>query len=613
MKLKKMFRAISSDDVVIDEEARTVEFSFSSEEPVERFFGTEILSHEAGAMDFGRINAKAAPYLWNHDTNQPIGMIESGSLVGKRGRAKAKYFSTPFAQEKMQQMKEGLKNISFAYRIIEMEQVKGAESGKPPVFKATKYEVYEISLVSVPADYSIGVGRSDLDEEVEVPVTNIRGSQRNMNDTEQSRTELAVKDAETKVRAQAKAEELARITALTEIGKTFEKYGAREIADQFIANGKSVEEARAAVMERMGHKQKPVSGTESVIGLTEKEVRKYSLMRAINAMANPTDYASQENAKFEREVSQAAAQASGKAARGFMIPVDILRAGSKRDLTVGTSTAGGHLVGTELQAGSFIEVLRKRMVTQALGATVLNGLKGSIAIPRQTSGATSYWVAESGAPTEGAIAFDQVTMAPKTVGAFVDMSRKLLIQSSIDVENMAMNDLAKSLGLAIDLAALYGTGSANQPSGLNVLSGLNTKNFANDAPTFAEIVGMETEVASDNADVGSLAYLTNAAGRGTLKSTLVTATYGDRMIWERDNTVNGYRCEVSNQVASSSAAHDYWFGNWADLMIAFWSGLDVLVDPYTASTTGVVRVVVFQDCDVAARHPESFCKGANNP
>jgi hypothetical protein len=187
-------------------------------------------------------------------------------------------------------------------------------------------------------------------------------------------------------------------------------------------------------------------------------------------------------------------------------------------------------------------------------------------------------VAENTAPTESNQAFDQVTMSPKTVGTYVDYSRKLLLQSSIGVENFVRGDLTRVIGLGIDLAGLYGTGSANQPTGVKNQSGINTKDFAAAAPTFAEIVALETLVADDNADAGTLAYLVNSTGRGGMKTTEKASSTG-QFIWEQGNTVNGYRCEVSNQVA----AGDFWFGNWADLVIGMWSGLDITVDPYTAS------------------------------
>lgn len=417
-----------------------------------------------------------------------------------------------------------------------------------------------------------------------------------------------------------------RVAALEQMGRNFANHGGVDLAREMITKGKTVADLQAALLERIG--KTPVPSAE--IGLSTGEVRQFSFMKALRALANPNERAFQEQAAFEYECSNAAAAKGKLSPRGILVPVDVMRAplwsaqgadsgayGTlvramaqifKRDLTVGTSTAGGHTVSTDLIAGSFIDLLRNRMVIQRLGATVLNGLVGNIAIPRQTSGATAYWVAESGAPTESAQAFDQVTMTPKTIGAFTDYSRKLLLQSSLDVEAFIRMDLARVIGLEIDRAALYGNGSSNQPRGVDQTSGINTKNFAAAAPTFAEIVGMETEVAADNADIGSLAYLVNATGRGGLKTT-EKASGTAQFVWEQGNTVNGYRCEVSNQVASG----DFWFGNWADLVLGFWSGLDLTIDPFTSSTTGTVRVVGLQDLDVAVRHPESFCNGNDNP
>jgi HK97 family phage major capsid protein len=283
----------------------------------------------------------------------------------------------------------------------------------------------------------------------------------------------------------------------------------------------------------------------------------------------------------------------------------------KRDLGAGTGTAGGHTVATDLISGSFIDLLRKRMVVNALGATVFTGLVGNIAIPRQTAGATAYWVGEGSNVTESQQAFDQVTMSPKTVGALTEFSRRLFLQSSLDVENFVRTDLIKQLGLEVDRVAFYGSGSSNQPQGLKGTSGINTKDFAAVNPTFAEIVSLETEVAADNADIGTLAYAINARARGALKTTEKASSTG-MFIWEPGNTVNGYRTEVSNQIeGTAGSTEDYWFGNWADLMLGFWSGLDLVVDPYTGSASGNVRVTAFQDIDVAVRHPESFCRGAN--
>jgi len=242
-------------------------------------------------------------------------------------------------------------------------------------------------------------------------------------------------------------------------------------------------------------------------------------------------------------------------------------------------------------------------------------LVGNIAIPRATGGATAYWVAETGAPTESQQAFDQVALSPKTVGAFTDISRKLLLQSSIDVEGFVRNDLATVLALAIDLAGINGSGASNQPTGILNTAGIGSVAGGTNglAPTYQNMIDLETAVALANADVGAMGYLTNAKVRGKLKSTQKVATYGDDFVWGEDGAVNGYAATVSNQVpsnltkgTSTGVCSAILFGNFADLIIGQWGALDLTVDPYTGSTSGTVRVVALQDVDIAVRHAESF-------
>jgi HK97 family phage major capsid protein len=200
------------------------------------------------------------------------------------------------------------------------------------------------------------------------------------------------------------------------------------------------------------------------------------------------------------------------------------------------------------------------------------------------------------------------------VGAFTDISRKLMLQSSIDIEAFVRNDLATVLALAIDSAAITGTGSNNQPTGILEVNGIGSVVGGNDglAPGLSHIIELETDVAVANADVGTLGYLTNAKVRGKLKQTFSNATYGDMPVWD-GGEMNGYRALVSNQVPSNldkgnstGVCSAIIFGNWSDLIIGQWGTLDLMVDPYTGSTYGTVRVVALQDIDVAVRHAVSF-------
>ena len=358
------------------------------------------------------------------------------------------------------------------------------------------------------------------------------------------------------------------------------------------------------------------------IGMSEKDVLKYSLVRAIYAAseARRDPNAWERIAPFELEASRAVADRLGHDPEGFFVPNEvsrgIARAREMRDLVVGTATAGGNLVATDLLASSFIELLRNKMLLRAAGITILGGLVGDVAIPRQTGGATAYWVGESGSPTESQQTVDQVALTPHTIGAFTDYSRKLLKQSSIDVERFVRNDLAAVLALGIDYAGLHGdhTVDANQPDGVTATSGIGAVVGGTDglAPAWSHIVGLETEIAVDNADVGRMAYISNPKVRGKLKQTFKNATYGEMPIWD-GNTMNGYQAMATNQVRanldkgnSTGVCSAIFFGNWADLILGMWGELDILVDPYTGSTSGTVRVVNLQDVDFAIRHAQSF-------
>ncbi len=588
----KVERALQFERAAVNEESRTVELAFASEQPYERWWGVEILDLGPQSVRLGRLTS-GGPLLMDHDSRDHIGVIESVQIGADRvGRAVVRFGKSARAEEVFQDVKDGIRrNVSVGYMIHKAQLVETNDD--TDTYRVTDWEPFEVSLVSVPADASVGVGRSADDVS---PIQVITKEQPTMSDinVDQIRAD-AVKDAQK------------RVSEIIAIGEQFKAHGADKIAAECLREGKSVEETRSAILAHIGSKPLPTAD----IGMTKEEARKFSFLRAINALANPGDRKAQELAAFEREASDAVAAKMGRAAQGFFVPVEV----QQRDLLVGTATAGGHTVATNVLAANFIELLRNKLAVAGLGAQFLSGLVGNIAIPRQTAGATAYWVAENGAPTESQQAFDQVTMSPKTVGAYTDISRKLLLQSSIDVEGFVRNDLATVLALAIDLAAINGSGASNQPTGVLNTSGIGSVAGGTNglAPTWAHIVDLETQVAVANADIGTLGYLTNAKARGKLKGTSKVSGQNGFVWDDGDMPLNGYRAGVSNQVpsnltkgTSSGVCSAILFANWADLIIGQWGSLDLMVDPYTGSTAGTVRVVALQDVDIAVRHAESF-------
>jgi HK97 family phage major capsid protein len=416
------------------------------------------------------------------------------------------------------------------------------------------------------------------------------------------------------VREDAAKAERARVSAIMDLAS---RHNHREFGESAIRDGASIEQFRGALLDKVA--SKPLN-VDHEVGLSDKEVRSFSFVRAIKALSNPQDRRAQEDAAFEFEVSEAAAKKEGRTSRGLLIPVDVLY--GKRDLTTSTASGtakAGNLVATDLLAASFIDVLRNKMVLNTLGAQFLTGLNGNVAIPRKTSASSAYWVAENSAPTEStnAPAFDQVTMSPKTLGAYVDISRRLMLQSSLDIENLVRNDLATSIAVAMDGAAVAGSGS-NKPTGVLNTSGIGSVTLGTNgaAPTWAMVVNLVKEVETDNALTGSAAFLTNGQVKAKLSTTSrqSSGVEGNFILGPDMANLYGYPIYVSQQVPSNltkgsgSSLSAMLFGVWSDLLIGQWSGIDILVDQYSGSNAGTVRVVAFHDCDFAVRHPESFAE-----
>lgn len=620
MQTKVLTRNVAIDARGIDEDKRTIELSFSSEEPVNRYFGKEVLGHKKGEVDLSFIGSGNAPFLVGHWTDDQVGVVDSAKVgTDRKGRAVVRFGQSDRAEEIFQDIQDGIRtNISVGYAIQTMKLIEDDEE-EGPTYRAVRWKPLEISLVAVPADETVGIGREKRSYE---PVTTeiifdktLCEKREKAMPSENIPEKTKEKDPVVDIAAienKTRSEEKARIADIIETG---EAHNMRTEAMKAIADGKTAADFQRQVLDELRRRNLEPVEQSADIGLTGKEAKSFSFLRAINALANPSDRKSQEAAAFEYDCSRAVSAQLKRSPRGIMIPLDVL----KRDMVVGTDSAGGYLVGTDHLAANFIEMLRARMMTQALGAIVLSGLVGDVAIPKQTGGATAYWVAESSDVTETTPTVGQVALAPKTCGAWSDISRKLLLQSSPDAEMLVRNDLSRTLALALDAAGIAGTGASNQPTGILSTTGIGDVAGGTDgaAPDWADVVGLETEVAIDNADVGALAYLTNAQVRGKLKQT-EKASGTAQFVWENGQEagfglLNGYRAAVSNQVpsnltkgASSGICSAIIFGNFADLLYGLWGTVDITVDPYTQAPSGTVRVVALQDADVAVRHAESF-------
>ena len=634
-----------------DQENRTVELAFSSEIEVERWYGVEILDHSPASVRLDRLRDGGA-LLVDHDWSDQVGVVESVSIdADRRGRAVVRFGRSARADEIFNDIVDGIrKHVSVGYRVL-AAQLQEVRDEYTDVYRITDWEPYEISIVSVPADTTVGIGRQADNPHEEQRAEKPNTAQSTKPVSEDSRMEKILRDASGNlVRAlvdengnitqvlemleragddarnaeqRGRKAEQDRVRSITEMG---EKYNARDLALKAVAEGTTAEAFQRSLLDHLNKPKDPAQPSDGIrsgakplsempsaaIGMDEKDIRRYSVFNVIRALANPNDAAAQRAAAFEIECSHAAQQQYGRSAKGILIPDDVLRAfnaGGAPNTPTGAQT-GSNLVGTDFMAGSFIDLLRPRTTIMRLART-MGGLIGNVEIPKQTGGATAYWIGEGDDANETMPTIGQLGLSPKTVAAYTDITRRLLMQSTPDAEAIVRGDLVAAIAQAIDYAGYYGTGTNNQPLGLSNYTGLNAVDFAATNPTYAELVQMETEIAADNADVNSMAYVLNAKGRGAAKTTPKFADGASvaaaGVIWEPGNTLNGYRAEVTNQVKDG----DVFFGNFADLVVGMWGGLDMTVDPYSLSKSGGLRIVVFQDVDFAVRRVESFCIGRN--
>ncbi len=339
----------------------------------------------------------------------------------------------------------------------------------------------------------------------------------------------------------------------------------------------------------------------------KKVAKRFSFLRAIK-LANEGKQLDGVEAEMYQEATSEARESGITLSGQVRVPAFM----QKRDMTAGTTTEGGHTIQTDV--GDLIPFLHPKLQVEALGATKLTGLVGNLDLPRNDGAPNATWEGENDANAETNATLDKISLSPNRLGAFTDISKQLMFQSSISVEAFIRRELEMAIAKAVDIAAINGSGASNQPTGILNTSGIGDVAGGTNglAPTFDHLVDLESEVAVDNADMGRLAYLTTPGIRGKLKKTKIDTGSGI-FVWGQDATsLNGYNAVVSTQVpstltkGSSTDCHAIIYGNWEELILAQWAGIDIVIDPYTRSKESLIVIVANSWWDVAIRHAESF-------
>lgn len=606
LKLGRQFRNLTFVRESVDVENRTVELSFSSEEPVERWFGMEILGHAPGECDLSRLNNSGA-FLMDHNTRDQRGAIESAVIDQKKGRAIIRLSNSVRGEELWQDLKDGIRpHISVGYNILEIIHVKRDANGVD-WYRATKWQPYEISSVSVPADTSVGLGRSDDNDDTTDFNIELRELDMDPEDDvleqEQEQTRVQKPAAKPRAKAPAVAVDEAAVRKLEtercqEIMAMGSQFGMGREAQEAIANSDSVDKFRQLVLDGVRDKKVKPTGTEMNLGLNDRDVRRYSLINAVRASIT----GNWKTAGFEREISVALADKMGKDARGFYVNYEVLAQLGRAAQSTGAGM-GGELVATDLWSSQFIDLLRPNSIAAGLGVRFATGLVGNVDIPKMTSGASFYWIDEDEDGSESNVALGIIKMSPKTIAGAVPITRRLMQQSTPDIDLLVRDEMLRGIGLGIDKAVFLGTGLNNQPLGIKNQTGVHAIPIPAGGWDWKTIVAFETAVAESNALAANMAYSMRPSLRGTLKTTEKAAGTA-KYLWDGDQ-VNGYPGVVSTQLETDAMLH----GDFSQALVGMWGALDLTVDKSTKAASGGTVLRVFQDADVAIRHGAAFAYG----
>lgn len=573
----------------------TLTFSASSEHPVDRGIFTEVLDHSEDAIRLERVANGAVPLLWNHHWDDPIGIVRDAKVVKRRLVFDAQFFETERAREVQTMIRGGLRNVSIGYRVHAVEEK------DDDVYWVRDWEPYEVSIVSVPADYTVGQGRA-AGAEMEVRVMS------NTTTAAQARDEVRGQDEE---RAGASdrvdvlnegidpiALERDRKESIRNIcvaNRLDESYARAWI--QSGANIKQVTEQLRQILAERDKIENPVYETK--LDLTRAEKRRYSVLRAINA-AIANDWS---NAGLELECNKELMKRLDRmprSAKSFFVPLDV----QTRDMTAAGVSGSQYLVSTENLAGSFIELLRNASVALRLGVERLTGLRGNVTIPRMTAGNTAYWLAdETTQITESQPTLGQLSLTPKNVAAITDISHQLLAQSSPDAEALVMQSIARDIALAVDVAILRGTGTSGQPTGIITTAGIGS--FTGTSLGATGVLEAIEDVTTANVTGPGLAFATHPGVARLLMARPELPSTGTTRLWTgqmTDGAMFGYPAISSAQMQTATML----FGWWPSVVLGEWGVLELTVNPFSDFTRGLTAVRGWYTVDVGVRYPAAW-------
>jgi HK97 family phage major capsid protein len=593
------------------EEDYDIEFSYSSEFAADRWFGKEILDHDAKSVRMERANAGAIPMCFNHDPDKHVGAIVR-MWIGddRRGHVRAKFAENAFAQEKKRDMLNGtLRNVSFLYRMYDLILEKDKD-GEDPEYRCLDWEPFEIGPVTIPVDYNVGQGRSAgadeernneilalfegmTDAEIRAAIKSARAAPDTTTAQPATTKENDVKD--TPAPAGATADEV-RNQVTTEVRDSIEKLiaiaddnGFPDLGREAIKGKWDEKRLLAEVNKRLREGHKPVvTAPDTNAGLNEEEKRSYSLFAAIRSK-----FLKEGDGGLAREIHNDLAKRLGKPdwndSKGILVPREIqnLIAGARTQSTSEIST-GGALVKKEY--GTMEDMLRHETLIGQLGVGIMGGLEGDFEKFRKTQNSTVYWLNENEGPTKSTMNYGLLKANPHTLGAKLHFTRRQLMQSSIDVEQDGYKDMADGISIEVDRVFFLGNG-VDEPLGILNLNGTSSVSAA--TIVRANLLDHEKNVRTNKVPQQQQRQFVVSTNVKRFLRALAEDAGSGKFAWADNNTVIGYKAWDHTNLGDGYAI----FGAFMYSQLLNWGVMEIDRDPYTDHGAGGVYLRALMDMD----------------
>lgn len=587
----------------------------------------EVLSHEPGDVDLAKLNAGAS--IRDTHYGPAIGRVRGGELNGNKLYTTGAFSRGLRGRElEADVIADVAPGVSIGYDVLKYVP-QGRHTDGLPILRAKRWQPYHVAVVPDAEDVSVGFGRSQKDDreftaeiEGELPDMEVGMLREKAGNDGPAGAGggAAAASAVIEITAEERGE-IRQAERDTHIRAMCEARGVGADAAELIASEMTTREAAAEILKRSATRGKSTgAGAGAVAEVDFKDAKRYSLTRALRAQlaGKPLDGFEGE---MHRHIEGLLPSTQARHENGILVPTRLflnsaegqMRARGERAL--GSQTAGG---GAEIvfeQPGQLIEILRPRAMVIQSGATWIPGLSAPVPYPVQTGDVDVQAMAENpGSPvSDSSIAFDTILLSPKTIQSTVPIPRQLIVQSSLDVEQLVRNSIQAKHDRKIDFWALHGSGADGQALGIYNTADVNEFDFLGTDPDWAGITQMPAKIAAADADIAAQRWLLTPEMAAVLQATPKAANQAI-FIYEgglRAGQMAGFDAATTNQflkTLGTGADHGMIFGAWSECVIGQFGAMEVVVDGLTLATKGQIRVTSFQMVDVLIRHPQAFTR-----